>query len=252
MPLSFHCNNKWISAAGASIPSADEVHIWRADIGHAVERTEEHLRALSPEEAARAERFRFAEGRGAYICGHAILRYILAHYLNRPPHDIRYSYGHRGKPSLSDAGSVLRFNMSDSHGVGLFAFARNREVGADVEKIRGEVSFERIARRHFTAAEQQELLALPEAVRQRAFFHGWCRKEAYIKAIGLGLYYSLDNFTVPLRELENDESPVKDKQRPREVWTLRQIDVADGYCAAVAVEGNHWRPVCIDWRGDNS
>ena len=80
----------------------------------------------------------------------------------------------------------------------MYAFARGREVGIDVEGIRSGLTEERIAERFFSAAEVEELRALPSGVQAEGFFNCCTRKEAYLKARGTGLQIPLDSFDVTL------------------------------------------------------
>ena len=92
----------------------------------------------------------------------------------------------------------MRFNISHSGGLAVFAFTLDCEVGVDVEEIRELKDLAEIAARFFCAEETAELMSLPADQRTAAFFRCWTRKEAYIKAIGDGLSAPLDGFAVTL------------------------------------------------------
>jgi 4'-phosphopantetheinyl transferase len=126
------------------------------------------------------------------------LRSLLGRYLGVAPHSIEFRFNEHGKPSLAGAHerSSLRFNISHSHGFALFAFARGREVGVDIEKIRPGRPFQRIAERFFAPGETARFSSIPAAQQAHAFFECWTRKEAYIKARGKGLSLPLDSFEV--------------------------------------------------------
>jgi 4'-phosphopantetheinyl transferase len=79
------------------------------------------------------------------------------------------------------------------------------------------------------------LLGLPSE--QRGGFNCWTRKEAYIKAQGLGLLLSLESFDVSL----DPDQPVNlraTRPDPQEAdrWTLLSLEVSPDYAAALAVE----------------
>ena len=80
---------------------------------------------LSDEERLRASRFVFERDRCRFIVGRARLRYLLASRLGVQPDAIELIYGAHGKPALSRrfAGSDLRFNVSHSEGVAVYAFS---------------------------------------------------------------------------------------------------------------------------------
>jgi 4'-phosphopantetheinyl transferase len=112
---------------------------------------------------------------------------------------------------------------------------RHCDLGVDIEKIRLLEDMHQIADRFFCPEEAQELLGLPRAEQESAFFNCWTRKEAYIKAVGNGLSMPLNGFRVTLKPGD----PVEfvhlgnDRQGARE-WTLQNIAIAPRYAAAVA------------------
>ena len=226
--------------------ASDEVHVWRSSLSALPE-----LQAvLSSDELDRAARFHFEKDRRRFIAGRAWLRTVLAHYLGTCSGDIRFDYGPRGKPSISGRDDV-RFNVSHSGDVVLLAVAKNRELGVDVEFVKGSTAGPEIAERFFSAAEVAELQSLPEEHQQAAFFAGWTRKEAYIKAVGVGLFGALDRFSVSLAPGNVQISlHVHDNERESARWTLRSLDVDEGYAGALAVEGDGWQLRCFDWRPD--
>ena len=73
------------------------------------------------------------------------------------------------------------------------------------------------------------------------FYHCWTRKEAYIKARGLGLSLGLSTFSVPLDSDLNAYFSIdghEDVEAWR--WRLRQLDPGEGYAATVVTEGTDW------------
>lgn len=231
----------------------DEVHIWRASLQPPPDEKERLGRLLAPDEQSRARRFHFRKDRDHFIVARGILRSIIGRYLNTGPAQIRFDYGHYGKPRLRrefDRGS-LQFSLSHSHDQALYAFARDRELGVDLEIIREEFATEEIAERFFSRWEAAQLRTLPASQRLDAFFNCWTRKEAYIKAIGQGLSMPLDEFDVSFFPGE-PTALLRHRQLPQETrrWSLKAIDVEAEYVAAVAVKGNDWRMKC--WRWDHT
>src|SRR6185295_10633961 len=149
---------------------------------------------LEAGELERAGRFHFEKHRRHFVVGRGGLRYVLARYLDLKPEEFRFSYGEYGKPALEE----IQFNMSHSHGVALFAVARDRELGVDVEHVRADFASEDIAQRFFSRVEVAAFNALQKEEQVAGFFRCWTRKEAYIKAIGRGLSEPLDAFDVTL------------------------------------------------------
>ena len=132
---------------------------------------------------------------------------------------------------------MIRFNLSHSGGYALYAIARGREVGVDVEVIRPKSKAPELVNRFFSAKEKAAFQELGADERVSAFFAGWTRKEAYVKATGKGLRFPLDRFDVSLKP--GDQNALLEVEgAPEEVnrWSLRDIDLGPGFCAALAVE----------------
>lgn len=229
-----------------------EVHIWsaRLDLGPAA--VERFGRLLNPEESARASRFHFDRDRNAFTVARGLLRTLLGRYLRERPERIRFVYGPYGKPALAaeQLSDCVRFNLSHSDAVAIFAFARSVEVGIDVERIREQPDLDDLANRFFSKEEASALRRLPPGVREEAFYFCWTAKEAYIKGIGEGLSMPLDRFAV---SLDPPEGPIRlrimDAGAVPPVWRLHRFEPSPGYVAAVAVAAESfvlrhriWRP----------
>ena len=115
----------------------DQVHVWRICLNDAAPFLQRLISILSIDEKYRAKRYRFIGDRNHFIAARGVLRIILGSYLNMKPNKLRFSYGPYDKPLLvaQPDGHALQFNVSQSHGLGLCAVTRGRELGVDLEKI---------------------------------------------------------------------------------------------------------------------
>ena len=118
----------------------------------------------------------------------------------------------------------------------MVAVTRNHNIGVDVERIRADMHLERLAERFFSPSEVSELAALPPEQKVLGFFNCWTRKEAYIKAQGLGLSLPLYSFDVSLTPLE----PVliratRPDHREAGRWSLLSLEVDPGFAGALAI-----------------
>lgn len=229
----------------------DDVHVWRATLDDTRSQIDRFLHTLAADERMRAERFYFPRDRERFIVARGVQRDILGLYSNSAPECVSFNYSAHGKPNLAceSGGATIRFNISHSHRVALYAVTRAREVGIDLEFIRSDLELEQIAERFFSHREIATLLALPADLRESAFFRCWTRKEAYIKAKGEGLSLPLDQFEVSLTPGES-AALLSTQRDPDEAqrWSLQELTPAPGYAAAIAVEGHSWRLACWDWQ----
>jgi 4'-phosphopantetheinyl transferase len=197
---------------------------------------------LGMEERARANRLQRECDRRRFIAAHGQMRQVLAACLRRMPDELCFIASPDGKPYVED--SALHFNLSHSQSVGLLAVAGDVEVGIDVEMIRDSVDFADITRHFFAPGEITALFALPPEQQLRAFFTCWTRKEAYMKARGLGLAIPLDSFEVTLAPTE----PPRLLDLPyAEEWVLYDLQPSQDYAAALAVPAPTGPPLLYSW-----
>ncbi|MGA9998244.1 MAG: 4'-phosphopantetheinyl transferase superfamily protein [Pyrinomonadaceae bacterium] len=229
----------WLPAPELLLLGDDEVHIWRACLNQEPALVQIFLDTLTPDERQRASRFHFQKDRDHFILARGLLRFILSRYLKTSPEIIRFAYNPYGKPAIAEGTSdeSLRFNVSHSRGVALYAVTRGREVGLDIESISEKFASLEIAARFFSPREIEMLQALPKSLQTRAFFNCWTRKEAYIKALGEGLSHPLDSFSVSLAPgetptlLSSEDDPLETSR-----WSLLEVVPGEGYVAALAIE----------------
>jgi 4'-phosphopantetheinyl transferase len=228
----------------------EEVHIWRSSLDLPLWRVNALKQVLAPDERERADRFVRAEDRTRFIGGRGVLRTILGRYLGLDPRQLRFCYNPFGKPALEAAagGELLRFNVSHSGDIALYAVTSGREIGIDIERIRPDVGTEDIAERFFSRQEIATLRGLPAPCRLEAFFACWTRKEAYLKARGNGLSLPLDGFDVSLAPGHAAALlGVHDDAAEATRWSLRALFPGPDHVAALAVEGHGWRLRCWQW-----
>lgn len=222
----------------------NDVHVWRVSLDLTSTILDRLRRFLSPDELARAARFHFERDRQHFIVARGCLRTILSRYLKMHAADIQFIYGPQGKPQLDSSCLDTQppyFNLAHSEGLAIYAVTRVGEIGIDLECIRPEFTGDDIANRFFSPGEVSCLNAMPKDVRPEAFFNCWTRKEAFIKAIGMGLSLPLDQFEVTLAPGEPAQlvrTTWDEDEASR--WSIKSIDVGENYVAAVAVAARNW------------
>lgn len=224
--------------------ASDTVEIVVAKLDAGVDALRASAALLSDEEQQRASRFVFDHDRRRFVAARARLRQLLAARLNVRPESVELVYGAHGKPTLARhfADPDLRFNVSHCEDIAVYAFARGREIGIDVETVRVIRDAADVAARFFSRLENEAYLALDPGNRPLGFFTCWTRKEAFIKAIGEGLSHPLDEFDVslapdePARLLRIGSTPWD-----RCGWRMEGFSPAPGFVAAVVFENGKRR-----------
>ena len=227
----------------------EEVHVWRARLYYQPSGLQYFETLLSRDEISRARRFRFPIHRNSFVSCRGILRLLLSRYLQTTPENINLELSEYGKPFLAQHHATnIRFNLSHSDDLALFALTRGRSIGVDLECIKPAIVEDSVPEQFFSPREVAVLRKIPRQHQPAAFFECWVRKEAYVKARGMGLSLALDSFEVslgadePARLLSTFPDP-QDAER----WTIQSLSPAPGYAAALVVEGHGWIPQYWNW-----
>ena len=177
------------------LPSSLHCRLWQVDLDATP--APQAVAALSEAEWERARRFVFKRDRNRFIAAHAALRETLSSQCGIPASMLEFALGPFGKPSLVEhEHGGLRFNLSHSQSLALIAICDDAEVGADLELLRPMPDADALAETYFSPAERSDLAMLPAQARDRAFLCCWTRKEACLKATGMGLSVDTRSFEV--------------------------------------------------------
>ncbi len=223
---------KWPASILRGTIAPDEVHLWAWSLEPSTVDRSAGIELLDHHELQRMQKFHFAPDRRRYTVAHANLRRILGAYLRRPPEQIRFRANHFGKPELDNEDpSTLNFNLSHSQTIAVLAVAHGQPVGVDVEDIHAIEP--EVAETHFSAAELSQLSGLHGDAWLAGFYRCWTRKEAILKAEGVGLNLALDSFDVGL--LPNRPAELLETRQPFSYpWKLHDVSPAPGTIGALA------------------
>lgn len=230
-------------ASAVKWPQLDpgQVHIWLFPLRESVIPDALCWQWLDPVEKQRAERFRFTVHRSQFVRSHAQLRWVVSHYCQCSPENVRFALGAKGKPYLlqdQDTASPFSFNLAHSQDWAVAAISRGLPIGVDIEYAQRDVDHWSIAQRFFSGKEQAQLLAVAAAQRAEVFFQLWTLKEAYVKALGEGLRYHLNQFSVIINDLQSIS--VLDEARAlafSDEWLFQCWQPKKDYYAALATQG---------------
>ncbi|MGQ0541500.1 MAG: 4'-phosphopantetheinyl transferase family protein [Blastocatellia bacterium] len=215
-----------------------EIHVWSANLDRDLTFVHSMFNTLSANEKLRAAKFRFEQDRDHFVVGRGFLRNVLAVYLGLSAGEIQFSYSRFGKPSLIRVAQQppLHFNLSHSNGMALLAVSATNEIGIDIEFVDQGFDWRRIADNYFSAQELSEMNSISEKKQTEAFFTGWTRKEALIKALGMGLSYPLNQFEASMTATDIRQVMLDDECKQMRKWTLVSIPTEPRYVAALAIE----------------
>jgi len=201
LALQLNMHPTWSAAPHELSLPPRTLHLWRLQDAEELLQLEPKLvPLLSADEYQQAQRFHFDKGRRQALLSRYALRVLLGLYLHTDGKQLQIPTDEFGKPFLAPSQNNLHieFNLTHTEGCILLAFTCDVALGVDAESLCHQREFADIAKRYFSPAEYRELMALPAAQRSSGFYAGWTRKEAFVKAIGRGLPYGLDKFTVTL------------------------------------------------------
>ena len=212
----------------------NEIHIYRTRTDLNENELNSFRKILSEDENTKAERYKFNYLKNNYTACRGFLREILSGYTGITSSKIKFSYSEFGKPFLKD--SNLRFNVSHSGNKGIIAVNIEDELGIDIELKREVPDLLSLSGRFFSKSEVTELSKTDSGKLTDSFFYCWTRKEAFIKAVGSGLQYPLNSFSVSI----NDKADPKIIEIANDVteahkWKLHNLLAAKDYISSLAI-----------------
>ncbi len=169
----------------ASALPLNVVDLWFARLS---ERDFSFQALLSVDELRRACQFRFDRDAANFVSRRGILRLILATYTGVSPSQLSFTHNQFGKPALDGGFSDIRFSLSQSGELAVYAFARGRDLGVDLEHLRQtHLEIESIAGSSFSEKQITVLNETPADQKEEMFLRIWTRLEAQEKLRGIGI-----------------------------------------------------------------
>ena len=235
---------RWPTSGVRGSIAPNEVHLWAWTLEPGTPDLAAHIEKLDGQERERMQRFHFAPDRARFAVAHANLRTILGNYLHQPAASVRFRTNGFGKPELdrSDTSSSLHFNLSHSRSIALLAVTDGGPVGVDVEEVK-PIEPE-VAEAHFSASERSQLRELQGDAWLAGFYRCWTRKEAILKAEGVGLSLALDSFDVSLLPAAGLLETRTSLSYP---WKLHDLSPSEGTIGAVATAHSDARLACFSF-----
>lgn len=207
---------------------------------------------LNNEEKERADRYRFDIHRNRFITGRGTVREILAHIGKTKPQRIKFEVNSYGKPAIYEPEGLtgLKFNASSSHTMGVIAVANNIELGVDIEFIKLDSDtedYDSIVSSEFTEEEYEWYNAQVRQDKVQMFYSIWTCKEAYLKALGIGLNEKLNSFSINFKHHQPKISYTQLESDDQSDFSLHQIMNPAGYITCLAIPGVHFNIKLSGW-----
>lgn len=210
------------------------IDLWHGGLLNKDTDIQAHWQLLDDDERGRALRFKTQQLQHRYIRAHGLLRRVLAQYSKRPPEMLRFKISEHGKPYLEDADGLC-FNLSHTDDNLAIAVGAQCQLGVDIEQCKPRGSLASLVEKCFAPEEAQDWHQEAEEDKTRAFYRYWTRKEAFVKATGLGIAVGLNRCVLdpakPGRFLS-----VPEECGPASSWQVFDIDLGTGVCCAVATD----------------
>ena len=213
------------------------VHVWTLDLSKAPPNGGDGENWLCAEELASSQRMGNVIVKQRFMRTRAGLRWLLGLYLDRHPTEVVFETGAHGKPRLAGTtdGSGLSFNVSHCGDLAMLAFAFDRRLGVDVEAMRPQRDLSTLAERVLAAEELAAWRRLDERKRVESFYRWWVCKEAFGKAVGLGIQVGFKSCVVEPDQPKLLRLPAE--HGAPSGWQLIMLDMGSLYAAAVCYQG---------------
>lgn len=216
--------------------TSGHIDIWRTSLDISTVKVKGYYELLDSEEKTRVNNYKSSKRSNEFIITRGVLRKTIADLFKVPPSSFQFKYTDKDKPFLKTdiLGVPLSFNISHSSDHALIAMGFERKLGVDIERIRNNVDFKKLARRFFSKQESEALENYPDTSIPSAFFSCWSRKEAFVKALGDGISFGLSEFTVSIHP-EQSEIKLETHYDPlaTDDWCINNIPAGNEYAAAI-------------------
>jgi 4'-phosphopantetheinyl transferase len=176
-------NIEWLNGSSCTYSVSQSNHIWQINILSHLKHIDAVSNLLSTDEQERANRYYREKDKQRFILARAILRLLLARYLNQDAKQLIFEIGENKKPHVK-GDSSLHYNVSHSGDYILIAIS-DSEVGIDVEQPDHNMHYEEIM--HISYSQPEADFVKASADPRQTFYTLWTRKEALLKATAKGI-----------------------------------------------------------------
>ena len=224
------------SKGGRRLLPDNAVHVWVLDQSLMKPTCAALFHILSTDEQQRAQAYRRDHDFDRFVTRRIMLRWLIGSYLDCEPQSLCFCANDYGKPTLRlPEAPRLAFNVSQTEGMAVLAFAQDCHIGVDVERPIAGLDLRGIAREIFSWKEEDTLRAVPPDAVEETFFRTWVRKEALLKARGTGLSFEPKSCTTASDPRVDGCWCVSQNGTVMTGWTFLDLPVGPNVLGALAV-----------------
>jgi len=199
---------------------------------------------LSDAELQAADRFSHSENCLRYLGTRMLVRHALAQVTKCEPQELAFLSGNLGKPYVAEPPIATKWFFNLSHSGRLIAcVVGERPVGIDVELQNRDLAGLLFSNHLFTENETKWITARAAQITRRAAAL-WTLKEAYLKALGLGLSFPMAQ--VSFRRLNGQFNVYPNVAATSLDWYCRLLSPLPNYWLAISSKGIFAKPR-INW-----
>ncbi|HSD64457.1 MAG TPA: 4'-phosphopantetheinyl transferase superfamily protein [Ignavibacteriaceae bacterium] len=228
----------------------NEVHVWNYPLNIVDTDVEYFYGLLTDEEKKGIDKIRLQGVRDGRVISKVIVKDIISKYLGVNSDQIKYSYNRFGKPVLPEDINFpgLNFNISHSESLGIIALVKQKQIGVDLERIIDLADLDDIIKLCFSKNEQGFFKDLEGLEKTKLFYKVWTGKEAFIKAIGKGFSFPLENISFELNiNKEIIISEISDFQDNIDKWHVYNFSPEENYTSTIVVNMNSFLTKKFYW-----
>jgi 4'-phosphopantetheinyl transferase len=174
-----------LELSGFTQPKASEARVVLFDSARWLYGCAEANALLCPREHKRAQRFHHRHHHDTYVLAHACWRVVLGAVLGVDARDVPLVNAASGQPMLPGTSYATSLSHSGTHVA--IAIAMDQTVGVDIERSPPRNGLQGLVDVLCSPSEATAINALPLVARGPALLAMWTRKEALLKAFGVGL-----------------------------------------------------------------
>ncbi len=172
----------------------EEVHIFYAFYSELLSSLGSIHNFLSESEKIWVNQIAIPEFKAHSALTRGVLRWVLAQVTEKSPESLLFKYSQFGKPSLAGPTDGVQFNLTHSNDLLAIAISRSTPVGIDFEWITPHDDRMSVSSEVFTHNENQAINSPYDLDHGSSFYTIWTAKEAFVKAIGMGLNFNMKDF----------------------------------------------------------